>query len=203
MRVAGLLLAAGAGSRLGRPKALVELSGRRLVDRAVAVLRAGGTNPVFVVVGATPVGHVEAVVVVNDEWRTGMASSLRAGLAALDTFAAAVADIDAVVLTLVDLVDLSPEAVGAVVAAAATGARAVTATYGGQRGHPVLLRRTDWPAVAASAHGDAGARNFLSDPALGVVEAACDGLGSSADVDTAAELAAARARAAAAGTADR
>ena len=48
-RVAGVLLAAGEGKRLGTPKALVELGGRRLVDRGADLLRDGGTAPVVVV----------------------------------------------------------------------------------------------------------------------------------------------------------
>lgn len=203
MRVAGLVLAAGGGSRLGRPKALVELGGTRLVDRAVSVLAAGGADPVFVVVGAAPVGHVEALVVCNDEWRTGMASSLRAGLAALADYATAVAGLDAAVLTLVDLVDQSPKAVGAVIAAAAGGGRSVVATYGGQRRHPVLLRSADWAAAAAAASGDTGARAFVSTLTEGVVEVACDAYGNSTDVDTAEQLAAARTRGAAADEAAR
>ncbi len=194
MRVAGLVLAAGGGTRLGRPKALADIGGQRLVDRAVSTLAAGGADPVFVVVGAAPVGHVEAFVVSNNEWRTGMASSLRAGLTAMSRYAESVTDIDAVVITLVDLVDVSPGAVRAVMSAAAAGARAVTATYDGDRGHPVLLRRADWLRAAAMAHGDAGARHFLSDPELAVVEVPCDDLGTAADVDTAADLVAARGR---------
>ena len=55
-RVAGILLAAGEGSRLGRPKALVEIGGQRLADRGVALLRAGGADPVIVVTGAAHAG---------------------------------------------------------------------------------------------------------------------------------------------------
>jgi molybdenum cofactor cytidylyltransferase len=50
--VAGILLAAGAGSRLGQPKATVDVGGRPLADRGAALLRAGGTRPVIVVTGA-------------------------------------------------------------------------------------------------------------------------------------------------------
>lgn len=82
-RPAGLLLAAGEGARLGTPKALVVLGGERLVDRGVRVLREGGCNPVLVVLGAAVVPVRGAVVVRNPDWRTGMGSSLRTGLAAL------------------------------------------------------------------------------------------------------------------------
>ena len=79
---AGLLLAAGEGRRLGRPKATLELDGERLVDRGVRTLRDGGCSPVLVVAGAAQIEVIGAVVVPNPDWRDGMGSSLRAGLAA-------------------------------------------------------------------------------------------------------------------------
>jgi CTP:molybdopterin cytidylyltransferase MocA len=85
MRVAGVLLAAGEGSRFGRPKALVELGGMTLAERGVALLRAGGADPVLVVTGAADVRVDDAHVVRNPDWRTGMASSLRAALDVLDS----------------------------------------------------------------------------------------------------------------------
>src|SRR3954447_16514392 len=83
--VAGLVLAAGEGRRFGGPKALVELAGELLVDRAVRVLRTAGGEPVMVVLGAAAPDVVaqaglDAVVVVNDGWPEGMGSSLRCGL---------------------------------------------------------------------------------------------------------------------------
>jgi CTP:molybdopterin cytidylyltransferase MocA len=82
-RVAGILLAAGEGSRLGRPKALVEIGGQRLADRGVAMLRSGGADPVVVVTGAAHVEPPGALVVHNPDWRSGMGSSLTVALAAL------------------------------------------------------------------------------------------------------------------------
>ncbi len=79
-RVAGVLLAAGEGKRLGSPKALVELGGVRLVDRAIATLRDGGAAPVVAVTGAVVVDLLGVVTVHNPEWRSGMGSSLAAGL---------------------------------------------------------------------------------------------------------------------------
>lgn len=194
MRCGGLVLAAGSGSRLGRPKALVEVGGERLVDRALAVLAAAGAAPAFVVAGAVDVGHVDAVVVHNDEWQSGLASSLRAGLRGVATYDAHVSRLDAVVITLVDMVVLTPAAVRRVVAAAESGARAAVATYNGQRGHPVLIRRADWADAARAATGDSGARQFLGQLGAAVVEVPCGDIASGLDIDTEADLAAARRR---------
>src|ERR1700757_674979 len=85
-RVAGVLLAAGPGSRFGRPKALVELDGQTLAERGLGMLRAGGADPLLIVTGAAEVelGPDHRVRTVrNGEWRTGMGSSLRVALRAL------------------------------------------------------------------------------------------------------------------------
>ena len=81
--IAGIVLAAGAGRRFGGPKALVEVDGERLVDRAVRVLREAGVTSTYVVQGAAPLTVAGAEVVDNPDWGAGMGSSLRAGLAAL------------------------------------------------------------------------------------------------------------------------
>src|SRR5271169_4171377 len=83
MRVAGVLLAAGEGSRFGQPKALVELNGQTLAERGVNLLRAGGADPILVVTGAASIELSGARIVYNPAWRTGMGSSLRAALQAL------------------------------------------------------------------------------------------------------------------------
>lgn len=152
--VAGLVLAAGAGTRFGEPKAPVVINGRRLVDHAVQCLRAAGCSPVIVVLGAW-VGDVpDAEIVVNAEWPEGMGSSLRAGLEALRPLT----DIEAVVVTLVDLPGLTPAAVERVVS---IDGDLVVATYAGERGHPVRFSRRHWDEVQSVANGDEGARRFL------------------------------------------
>ena len=81
-----MLLAAGQGSRFGRPKALVELDGQTLAERGIGMLRAGGADPLLIVTGAAEVelGPEHRIRTIrNDEWRTGMGSSLRAALRAL------------------------------------------------------------------------------------------------------------------------
>ncbi|MGQ0623386.1 MAG: nucleotidyltransferase family protein [Sporichthyaceae bacterium] len=191
MAVAGLVLAAGSGSRLGEPKALVMLDGRRLVDRAVAVLRAGGCDVVVVVSGAAPFEVDGAVVLDNPEWETGMGSSLRAGLAEL---AKAAVDSDAVVVAMVDTPGVTPEVVRRI---AAGDAPVVVATYGGRRGNPVRLARSIWDEVARLAVGDIGARGYLAAHPDQVLECECGGVGDGADIDTARDLAQARAAASA------
>ncbi|NUR82958.1 MAG: nucleotidyltransferase family protein [Nonomuraea sp.] len=179
-RVAGLLLAAGQGARLGTPKALVEYEGERLVDRGVRLLEEGGCHPVVVVLGAATVQVRGAVAVQNPDWRSGMGSSLRVGLAALPQ------DAEAVVIALVDQPFVRPAAVAALIA---THAEVAVATYGGQRRNPVLIAREHFEQVAELATGDVGARPFLKAYAELITEVPCDGLGSPADIDTPEDLA--------------
>ena len=191
MRVAGVVLAAGCGSRYGSPKALVRLRGRLLVERAADLLAAGGCDPVVVVLGAAadqvlaaarlPRTGVRAVV--NPDWPTGMGSSLRVGLAAVP------AEAEAVVVTLVDTPGLGPESVRRLVAAGGPDG-AAQATYGGRRGHPVLLGRTVITEVAAAATGDRGAGPWLAAHPERVRLVPCDGTGDPRDVDVPDDLAA-------------
>ncbi|MQA86195.1 MAG: NTP transferase domain-containing protein [Streptosporangiales bacterium] len=183
-KVAGLLLAAGEGSRLGRPKALVELDGRTLAERGVMMLREGGCDPVIVVTGAVDVAVPSARSVHNAEWRTGMGSSLRAGLAALPETA------EAAVVALVDQPRVTAAAVRRLVAAYGSGAGVAVATYGGAPRNPVLLAREHWDEAARMAVGDVGARPFLRAHPERVTEVPCDDVGSPADIDTAEDLAA-------------
>lgn len=168
----GVVLAAGAGRRFGRPKALVEFYGARLVDRAVDLLRAGGCDRVVVVSGAARLEVPRAEVVHNPDWRSGMGSSLCAGLTA-------VGDEDAVVIP-VDMPWLGPGSVRRIVS---SGASLAVATYGGTRAHPVLLGASHRPGIIASAVGDIGARHYLRDHSRLVLEVPCDGTGSPRDID--------------------
>ncbi|SCG53176.1 nucleotidyltransferase family protein [Micromonospora zamorensis] len=182
---AGLLLAAGAGRRYGRPKALVELDGVPLVRRGITLLRDGGCTPVHVVLGAGADDVPDlpgAVPVRHDGWPEGLGSSLRRGLASLP------ADAPAAVVVLVDQPLLSPVAVRRVRAAYAGGALVAVATYAGRPGHPVLLTRETWPLLDRYAVGDRGARDLLRDRPDLVVEVPCDDVGAPLDVDTPADL---------------
>ncbi|MEO3871582.1 nucleotidyltransferase family protein [Nonomuraea sp. B12E4] len=177
--VAGLLLAAGRGARLGTPKALVEYEGERLVDRGVRLLADGGCHPVVVVLGAVTVQVRGAVVVRNPGWATGMGSSLRVGLAALPEQA------EAVVVALVDQPLIRPGAVRALID---SGAGLAVATYGGRRRNPVLIAREHFAGVAELAVGDVGARPYLKAHSGLVTEVPCDGHGDPSDIDTPEDL---------------
>ena len=184
MKVAGLVLAAGAGSRLGRPKALVEYDGELLVERAARTMSTAGCEPVVVVLGCSAgevaqranLGH--SVVVVNDDWASGMGSSLRTGLRALAEHAA-----DAVVVGLVDQPLVTSGVVRRLIEARG-GRAAVVASYGGSNRNPVLLERAIWDDACDSAVGDMGARAWLRAHPDEVLAVACDDLGSDIDIDT-------------------
>lgn len=180
--VAGLVLAAGAGRRLGRPKATVEVAGERLVDRAVRVLTAAGAHPVHVVLGAAVAEVAGALVVDNRDWADGMGSSLRAGLTSLP------ADVRAVAILLVDQPGVTAGAVALLLDAAVDDESVAVATYHGRRGHPVVIGRAHWADVAGSARGDAGARDFLRAQGDRVVEVECSDVADDTDVDTPADL---------------
>jgi CTP:molybdopterin cytidylyltransferase MocA len=180
--VAAVVLAAGGGRRYGMPKALVTYEGSLLVERAVRTARAV-CDPVLVVLGARAVDVWRtadldgATVLANAEWESGMASSLRTGLDGLRGWPA---DVDAALITLVDMPGLTPAALAAVAAHAAPGALA-TATYDGVRGHPVLIGREHWAGVIETATGDEGARRYLA--VHDVAEIDCTGLADPTDLD--------------------
>jgi CTP:molybdopterin cytidylyltransferase MocA len=194
MPLAGLVLAAGAGTRFGQPKALLMIGLERFVDRTVRILAEGGAEPIFVVVGAAEVGHVDAIVVSNPQWAEGIGSSMRAGLLAVGAYARAVAPdvtVEGAVVMLVDQPQIASEAVRRVLARARSdgSARAVVATYNGVRRHPVYLGAALWDRVAASSQGDRGARQFLDQHPELVSPVVCDGIGDPADIYTVDDLA--------------
>ncbi|MEU2345052.1 nucleotidyltransferase family protein [Streptomyces sp. NPDC001110] len=188
--VAGVLLAAGGGRRLGgRPKALLEHRGRPLVEHAVRALRNGGCGPVHVVLGAAAeeVGKLAELsaceVTVNPSWEEGMGSSLRAGLASLSA-----SDADAALVLLVDQPGIGAEAVARVRSAYRSRSSLAAAAYDGERGHPVLFGADHWEAVAAGAVGDQGARAYLRAHRDAITLVECSDVARAHDIDTAADL---------------
>jgi len=181
----GLLLAAGAGSRMGTPKALVSDERGSWLLRGVRNLFEGGCTRVTVVLGAEAeqAGALldgapgEPRIVVAADWAEGMGASLRVGMRAFadstDGF---------ILLSLVDLADLVPEVVARVGRSARSPHVLARASYDGVPGHPVLLGRDHWPGVLESAQGDQGARAYLALHDVELVE--CGDLATGRDVDT-------------------
>lgn len=196
----GLVLAAGAGSRFGGPKALARTAdGTPWLLLAVRALRAGGCGRVVVAIGAQadqaqallgsvgPEDARDVEVVVVDDWERGLSATLRTGLAA--AFAAG-GDAHAVAIVTVDTPELPAATVRRVVEVAAAAAAAADpdlsgalarATYAGAPGHPVLVGRRHAARLAASLTGDSGAGAYLR--AHGAREVPCEDLWDGADVD--------------------
>lgn len=181
--VAGLLLAAGGGRRLGgRPKALLAHGGELLVERAARVLHAAGCAPVHVVLGAAA-GQVRAradltgcTLVENPDWESGMGSSLRVGLASLTGAPAAL-------VCLVDQPGIGAEAVVRVREAYRSPESLAAAGYGGRRGHPVLLGAAHFAGVAEAAVGDRGARGYLRERTAALALVECGDVADPRDLD--------------------
>jgi nicotine blue oxidoreductase len=187
-RTTAVLLAAGAGTRLGLgPKALLPFRGRTLVEVLAGVLLDGGCRDVVVVLGADAARVVENAdlaaytVVQNPDWQTGMGGSFRRGVAAPTTR-------DHVLMALVDQPGLTQETVarllghhrpGRVTAAAYRSADGIL-----RRGHPLLLDATLRAQAAESAAGDAGARLFLQEHPELVDLVDCGDQSAGGDVDT-------------------
>lgn len=190
--VAGVVLAAGAGRRMGGPKALVELDGTPLVVLAVRSLVEGGCAPVAVVTGsasdrvagvlvADPVGR-RATIVPNDRWEEGQSTSVAAGL----TWAGG-RGVGGALLHLVDLPGVGPAAVARLLTAredAHPGVQAWVATYDGQPRNPVLLAADAFDDVIDVLTGDRGARGWLDDNPEVVQHVACDDVAVNDDLDT-------------------
>jgi CTP:molybdopterin cytidylyltransferase MocA len=195
--VVGIVLAAGAGLRLGLDSAkplVTDSEGRTWLERSVDVLHDGGIPLVYVVVGADAAA-VGAVVprgcrtVFAADWEEGMGASLRSGLGAVQRDCPEAA---AAVVMLVDTPGVGSDVIRRLVEWAHGSARMtdslVRATYGGEPGHPVLIGREHWYGVLSTAAGDRGARDYLRAASVDTVE--CGDLGSGDDVDTAQALAA-------------
>lgn len=186
--VVGIVLAAGAGRRMGGPKALIgplATRGRTPLARVCAWVHEAGCEQVIAVIGAES-DAVRAAVTPRpwltlaeaSDWGSGMGASLRTGLLAAGRTAAAAA-----LITLVDLPDVRGPIYAHVLAACgATPDSLCRAGYDGRPGHPVVIGRAHWGAVAALALGDRGARDYFARTPHRQIE--CGHLGTGEDADT-------------------
>ena len=152
-RVAGAVLAAGSGSRMGAPKAELVVDGIRLLDRAIAALHAAGCDPVIAVVREQTL-PADARSVVNAEPERGMRSSLALAVGAP-------ADVDALAVILVDAPGIGADAIRTVVDAWRPG-RIAIGRIGSRRSHPTVMGTALWQQAVLQAGPDEGARAFLA-----------------------------------------
>lgn len=161
MGSAGIVLAAGSSRRMGRPKQLLDVGGKPLLELIVNQANASGLDEVLVVLGAEAdqirkrVDFGRAFVIINRDHATGMASSLRAGIAALDDeidrTVVILGDQPAVTSSMLDeLVDLQER----------SGLPAAALSFDGLLHPPVVLARALWPDLTAL-EGDVGCRALI------------------------------------------
>jgi CTP:molybdopterin cytidylyltransferase MocA len=186
--VHGIVLAAGASSRMGRPKAGLRLGpgGPTFLQAVVDTLRAAGVPLVAVVAGAHPEAVRDAVapspgltVVEHPGWQSGQLSSLLAGLDRVDA-----PDLDAVVMTLVDVPLVRAHTVRVLIDRwQATRAPIVRPAIGERHGHPVIFDRATFAALRA-APVDIGAKAVVREFAAALIDVATDDPGVLRDFDT-------------------
>ena len=184
--IAGVLLAAGFGSRFGSQKLLARLpDGRRIIDASVANLAAACGGNIVVVTRRDPdLTHVLQTsgceIVINENAEQGMGTSIAAGVAA--TSAAS-----GWLIALGDMPSIHIDTMTAVVDALRSGARIVLPTMAGKRGHPVGFS-AKYCVRLQSLTGDIGAREIITADAIFVEEISVDDAGIFADIDTPADL---------------
>lgn len=153
-RIVGVLLAAGAGRRYGKPKVLVE----GWLRAALGALRDGGCTQLILVLGAAQVDAPPGVTaVVASDWDEGLSASVRAGLLRAEAI-----DGDYAVLHVIDTPDVGAAVVSRVLRCALSSEAGLARAYFGDRpGHPVVIARRHWPVVLDQLSGDQGAGAYL------------------------------------------
>ena len=183
IRAACIVLAAGAGSRFGQPKAGAEVEpGVRFLDRVVESARIAGAEPIVVVSPPEMEAPAGCVVVTNPDARGEQIASLRLGLARLVSVPVAGALAWPVDHPYADAASARAVLEGA----ARSGAPVVVPIFQGRRGHPVYFSRDVWRELATVREG--GARAVVHAHAAEVHEVPVDHIGVVRDIDTRADM---------------
>lgn len=163
-KIGGLLLAAGGSSRLGSPKQLLEFQGTSLIRRAAETLVCSACDPVIAVIGAeqdstrTEIADLSILIRVNEDWRTGMSSSIRAGLADLLMIAP---DLAAIVISLCDQPQITSGMIDRLIETfTESNSPIVAAEYSDVVGVPALFSHEMFDELS-QLEGDKGARGLI------------------------------------------
>ena len=161
MKLAAVILAAGASTRLGSPKQLIRLHGETLLDHTLYAAQSAGCDPLLVVLGSSAEAirkecHLTAAtVLLNQHWREGMSTSIRTGIAALPI------DVSAVLLLTCDQINITAEHLQNLISATNLSQQPTASSYSGKRGIPACLPR-DWFPRLLALQGDTGAGSLLT-----------------------------------------
>jgi molybdenum cofactor cytidylyltransferase len=185
-----ILLAAGGSARLGRPKQLLEFRGQPLLRHAAETALASQCRPVVVVLGAEAEACADVLnglpvrIVINADWNEGLSSSIRAGIAALESEKLAVS---AAILCVADQPHLTAPLLNSLIEThRATGKKIIAAQYAGVPGPPALFCASLFDQLKTLS-GDEGARRvLLANPDTVALVPFPEG---SLDIDTAADYA--------------
>ncbi len=181
--IGAVVLAAGTSSRMGQPKQILRLGERTVLAQTLENLRGGRIEEIVLVLGFAAETIVRQItlegvkVVINQQYREGMGSSLRSGLAALAP------DINAALIVLADQPFVRPATVDRLIDGyIESGAQIAIPTYRGFRGNPVLLDRSVFAEVMALT-GDIGCRAIFGSHKEGIVKVPVDDIGILLDID--------------------
>lgn len=188
------ILAAGASTRMGTPKQLLEIEGKPLIVRTVEAALASSAWPVVVVVGAEAdnirrvLARFPVMLTENPAWSEGMASSIRAAVTTLQQFSRR---LDAALIALCDQPAFSADTIAQLVETQRTSGRSIVAArYSGRQGAPALFMREHFSTLTALT-GEEGARALLNGPTSHVATVELPQL--ALDLDTPNDVAAFRA----------
>lgn len=185
MKIAAIILAAGESRRMGSPKPLLPFGERSFLEHLIGEFAASQSSPIMVVLGheyehvrrMVPFG--QATPVINQEYKKGMLSSIRAGLKALDTYA-----IDGALVCPVDHPKVDRRVIDRLIERfEKTRPPVALPVSGGRRGHPVLFSKTVFEELL-QAPDSVGARQVVWDHSNDVLEVEVDDSGIHCDVDT-------------------
>lgn len=188
--VAAIIVAAGSSSRLGQPKQMLPIDGEPMLQRAIRIAHEAGASPVFVVLGAhreliqNRLDLANASIVINDGWREGLASSVRAGVRAAGQQAP---EASGLLLMVCDQPRVTAEHLRRMIDAFASQpeSTAIASVYAGTRGIPAIFPRSAASELCAL-QGDKGARGLLAQPRRSVFEITLEG--GEVDIDRAEDL---------------
>ena len=191
MSVSAIILAAGASRRLGQPKQLLEFHGEFLLERAIRLATEAGASPVVTVLGANfeiicaSMEIDPAMLVLNDCWQQGIASSIHAGLRAMD---AAAPQASGALIMSCDQPRLTADHLRTLINTFSVQSQPaiVCSSYAGVNGVPAVFPRTVFPGLR-TLQGDKGARTLIAKPPCSLI--AVELPGGEIDIDLPADLA--------------